>query len=321
MKFNEKLLELRKKEGLSQEELADKVDVSRQTVSKWEAGQTTPEMEKLLELSKLFNISLDELTGNEVEKKDNNEEAKPTKKKHKVLKVLLIILAIYLVISLVKFILLTRHALIVDSFDEENYSIAISITNTNPNEDPPQGHIYEFITKKGNLYQEITQYEIGEDVDPYRITYVDSDNRKAVELIWEEENGKYSVSNAESRNASDNLDDFYNLHSSSDILKGYTNIPLDLKERIQYSLNPFVFYNPFSRTMIINIPFSIYIEYKYNNDYLSTYTYVINKKYGTKSLWTIGYDYVQDHFDDIEIIDPLVEYKDKLLYNRYDLNN
>lgn len=61
MKFNEKLIQLRKKEGLSQEELGYKLNVTRQTVSKWELGQTTPEMEKLVEMSKIFNISLDEL--------------------------------------------------------------------------------------------------------------------------------------------------------------------------------------------------------------------------------------------------------------------
>ena len=61
MKFNEKLIELRKKEGLSQEELGYKLDVTRQTVSKWELGQTTPEMDKLVEISKIFNISVDEL--------------------------------------------------------------------------------------------------------------------------------------------------------------------------------------------------------------------------------------------------------------------
>ena len=61
MKFNDKLIELRKKEGLSQEELGYKLNVTRQTVSKWELGQTTPEMEKLVEMSKIFNISVDEL--------------------------------------------------------------------------------------------------------------------------------------------------------------------------------------------------------------------------------------------------------------------
>ena len=62
MKFNEKLIELRKKAGLSQEELGYKLDVTRQTVSKWELGETTPEMAKLVEMSKIFNVSVDELT-------------------------------------------------------------------------------------------------------------------------------------------------------------------------------------------------------------------------------------------------------------------
>ena len=54
MKFNEKLIELRRKAGLSQEDLGYKLNVTRQTVSKWELGQTTPEMDKLIEMSKIF---------------------------------------------------------------------------------------------------------------------------------------------------------------------------------------------------------------------------------------------------------------------------
>lgn len=61
MKFNEKLIKLRKASGLSQEELGDKLNVARQTISKWELGETTPEMDKLEELSNLFEISIDEL--------------------------------------------------------------------------------------------------------------------------------------------------------------------------------------------------------------------------------------------------------------------
>ena len=72
MKFNEKLIELRKKEGLSQEELGYKLNVTRQTVSKWELGQTTPEMEKLVEMSKIFNISVDELINESEEVVDQN---------------------------------------------------------------------------------------------------------------------------------------------------------------------------------------------------------------------------------------------------------
>lgn len=61
MAFNEKLIELRKAKGWSQEELGYKLDVSRQTVSKWELSETSPEMNKLILLSNLFDITLDAL--------------------------------------------------------------------------------------------------------------------------------------------------------------------------------------------------------------------------------------------------------------------
>ena len=57
---------MRKQKGFSQEELAEKINVSRQTISKWEIGSSTPEMEKLIMLSEVFEISLDQLVlGNE----------------------------------------------------------------------------------------------------------------------------------------------------------------------------------------------------------------------------------------------------------------
>lgn len=61
MKFEEKLMALRKSRGWSQEELGERLDVTRQTVSKWELGATTPEMEKLTAMSELFGVSVDEL--------------------------------------------------------------------------------------------------------------------------------------------------------------------------------------------------------------------------------------------------------------------
>lgn len=61
MDFHNKLYSLRKQKGLSQEELANRLNVSRQTVSKWEVGDSTPDMEKLIAISDLFEISLDEL--------------------------------------------------------------------------------------------------------------------------------------------------------------------------------------------------------------------------------------------------------------------
>ena len=55
MDFSEKLLTLRKANDLTQEQLAEKLDVSRQSISKWESGQATPELEKIVAMSTVFN--------------------------------------------------------------------------------------------------------------------------------------------------------------------------------------------------------------------------------------------------------------------------
>lgn len=59
--LNEKLVNLRKAKGLSQEELGMELDVSRQTISKWEAGQSYPDFQRLVMLSDYFHMTLDEL--------------------------------------------------------------------------------------------------------------------------------------------------------------------------------------------------------------------------------------------------------------------
>ena len=57
----DKIIEMRKKNGWSQEELADQLEVSRQSVSKWESAQSVPDMNKILRLSELFGVSTDYL--------------------------------------------------------------------------------------------------------------------------------------------------------------------------------------------------------------------------------------------------------------------
>ena len=61
MKFNEKIVRLRKIKGITQDEFAKAVGVSRQAVYKWESGQSYPEVAKLLEIKLLFNVSIDDL--------------------------------------------------------------------------------------------------------------------------------------------------------------------------------------------------------------------------------------------------------------------
>lgn len=63
MDFNEKLLSLRRVKGFSQEQLADLINVSRQAISKWETAESQPDLTKLILLSNVFEVSLDELCG------------------------------------------------------------------------------------------------------------------------------------------------------------------------------------------------------------------------------------------------------------------
>ena len=59
--LSEKIYTLRRKSGLSQEQLAEKIGVSRQAISKWEGGLSTPELDKLKALSEYFQVTMDEL--------------------------------------------------------------------------------------------------------------------------------------------------------------------------------------------------------------------------------------------------------------------
>ena len=63
--LSEKIYALRRKNGLSQEQLAEKIGVSRQAISKWEGGLSTPELDKLKALSECFQVTIDELTENQ----------------------------------------------------------------------------------------------------------------------------------------------------------------------------------------------------------------------------------------------------------------
>ena len=71
----DKIIAQRKKNGWSQEELAEKMNVSRQAVSKWEAAQTTPDLEKILRLGKLFGVTTDYLLKDEIETEVFTEDA------------------------------------------------------------------------------------------------------------------------------------------------------------------------------------------------------------------------------------------------------
>lgn len=106
MNLGSKILELRKKQQLSQEKLGEKVGVTRQTISNWELNETLPDTKQLISLSKALLISIDELVGNNMQ---NLLEQKVDKVEEKIIKnnnltKLLIILIVLVAILLVAFI-------------------------------------------------------------------------------------------------------------------------------------------------------------------------------------------------------------------------
>lgn len=73
--INERLKEMRLNAGMSQEELASKLNVSRQSVSKWETGDSLPDILKLKQLSKLYDVSIDYIVGNtEFDRKEDTQK-------------------------------------------------------------------------------------------------------------------------------------------------------------------------------------------------------------------------------------------------------
>ena len=92
-----KILELRKQNHMSQEQLAEKIGVARQTISKWELGETSPDIEQSKKLAQIFQVSLDELVQNDIVSKNNNKIIS-TKWILNILKIILLIIVICLLV-------------------------------------------------------------------------------------------------------------------------------------------------------------------------------------------------------------------------------
>ena len=117
MSLGEKILKLRKQKGLSQEELGDRIKVTRQTISNWELNETSPNPEQLKALSKELNVSIDELLDNDVkdvlvEKVSNTEKLSKT-----VLTLLKIVLYVIIGIVVLWFILIVARIVVKNSKD------------------------------------------------------------------------------------------------------------------------------------------------------------------------------------------------------------
>lgn len=196
MKLGEKILNYRKKLGLSQEELGDKVGVSRQTVSKWEIGQTVPELEKMILLAKEFETTIDELVKDESESEENDKQVKSEKQKNntsniKLVNCILIIaitcIGIFLGIILYRFLMvktfsdkfleigMEKNA---DGYNVKIYNYKISEIVWNEEYGTVTTSKDEYIYNLGNKYKKL----YGGWIKPVRIEYLDEDTNEYYDI-------------------------------------------------------------------------------------------------------------------------------------------
>ncbi len=147
MEIGNKIMELRKKSGLSQEELADKVGVARQTISKWELGETSPDIKQAKELSNIFNISLDELVSNDIK----NILVEKTSNTEKLAGLILKLLKIALVLVVIVPILLLVFAVIFRNVQRNNLGRLLEKNITCILNDKTYSYGFEYYETTGDI--------------------------------------------------------------------------------------------------------------------------------------------------------------------------
>lgn len=322
MKLNEKIIKLRKDNNLSQEEFGNKLNISRQAISKWENGESNPEIDKIREISKIFNVSYEYLLNDKVDTQEIKHDESIQNKKKKInvgLKIFFILVLIYVLFCIYKFIAFYRFYLIANSFSEENYSMNLRNTSrsvTSGNLD------VAFRTKKVGNKKEVTYYCIADshmDTNvfgydkPVSISYTDAEKRISYTLGYNIDQQKYVYSNNLNNAINDEeKEEWFNI-SENDIKENtlYT-IPSGFNEIFKASINPLYYYVSISkREYCIKNFDKTEIKIKLTNDYLLE---KVEYNYNNMDFMvnSYSYDYVQEHFTDIE--EPIKEYNEKIIY-------
>ena len=175
MDFGNKIMKLRKQHGMSQEELAEKLGVARQTISKWELGETSPDLKQAKDLSRIFNVSLDELTDNEIK----NILVEKTTNTEKLAGLILKLIKFMIVFIIIAPILLVTARIIAKNIHEKNSGRLMNVSITCTLHD--ETYAYEF-----NYYETTGEIkEAGGDGYLANVTYVDrfSDAYQALDVI------------------------------------------------------------------------------------------------------------------------------------------
>ena len=163
--IGEKILKLRKSKNLSQEELSEKINVTRQTISNWELGETVPDLKQASALAKFFDISINELTNNELLSKKIDKTVNNSNKILKIVKTILIILAITIILTLL---------IIIFVFESMDYFTATPVGSSVGTMCNYKDETYNYVINKdyqsGNLSLDTKDTEILDKFKPYDYT-------------------------------------------------------------------------------------------------------------------------------------------------------
>lgn len=195
MNLGQKIASLRKKNNLSQEELAERIGVTRQTISKWELEETTPDINQAKILSKTFNVSLDELVNNDVssilvEKVSNTEKLAGII--IKILKVLGIGLLVLFIINILVLILFNVHSVSLQDNDiVGKYSITCKLDDEEYLYEVEYNKNYQAINAGGDAWIsnhiDVTNYEDANQIIAHIEDYFKDHNGSCIK---EESNSK-----------------------------------------------------------------------------------------------------------------------------------
>ena len=311
-------MKLRKENGLSQEEFGNEINVSRQAVSKWELDVTKPDIDKIQEIAKRFNVSYNYLLDDKIESDEKNLDGVNPKKKSKIVQIIiLIIVIIYCLISLYKFITLFRFYKIADSFSEENYWM--NIKQVFNDEIYLERDITKIVNKRlEKIYNidgsdENSVLTEGDERIPYEIEFLDRDKNIVYKLHYDEEKQMYSY--YDRKLDAINEEEFQEiLDVEKDGIRKTTldYIPSSFKQILFASVNPFCIVSAKKREMNLSNLNGEKHKITLNNDYLIS-SYNLQTGNGGNVSISISYDYVQDHF--VEMENPLDVYHDIITYD------
>ena len=165
MKLGEKVLKLRKKINISQEQLGDQVGVTRQTISNWELGETSPNPEQLKLLSKALNIGIDELLENNIKSVEKDKVDKTGNESNKIIKILKTIGIIIGIILFFFLVIVVSILFFSNYFQTTATASGVETTCEYKNEVIKVGVWKDY--QSGNLYLQTSNQEILNKFKPY----------------------------------------------------------------------------------------------------------------------------------------------------------